>query len=249
MTMPVAVVTGAGSGVGRGVAVRLSTDGHALALVGRTTSTLEETRLLLQRPEEALVHACDVSQEDQVAALFERVVAVYGRVDLLFNNAGVPGPRAPVESIAALEWRRTMDVNVTGSFLCAQQAFRIMREQRPQGGRIVNNGSIAAHAPRPQGAAYSASKHAVSGLTKSLALEGRPYSIACGQIDVGNARTSMVEGAEQGTLQADGSTRPEPTFSVDGVVAAVALMAALPLESNVLSLTILATGMPFVGRG
>jgi NAD(P)-dependent dehydrogenase (short-subunit alcohol dehydrogenase family) len=247
--MPVAVVTGAGSGMGRAVAVRLSADGFSVALTGRTSSTLEETATLLEHPRQCLVHACDVSQEEEVVALFDRVVATFGRVDVLFNNAGIAGPRAPLESTSASEWRETLDTNVIGSFLCARQAFRVMRDQQPQGGRIINNGSIAAQVPRPHGAAYGVSKHAVTGLTRSLALEGREHSIACGQIDVGNASTALTAGSEQGALQPDGSVRPEPTFPVDDVAAAVSFMAGLSLDTNILSLTILATRMPFVGRG
>jgi len=244
---PVAVVTGAGSGLGRSIASALLTDGFRVALLGRRRSRLEETAQAASA--QALVVPTDVADEHQVAAAFDTVVAAWGRVDVLVNNAGVFGPAGDIDEVDVDEWRRTVDVNLTGAFLCARQAFRVMRSQDPRGGRIVNNGSIAAHSPRPRSAAYSATKHAMTGLTRSLELDGRPYDIACGQVDIGNAATDMTAGIAHGATQADGSTRPEPTFDPVHVAEAVLRMARLPLDVNVPFMTIMATGMPYLGRG
>lgn len=245
----IAVVTGAGSGVGRAVAVELLRAGWSVALAGRRAGTLEETAALM--PEgAALVVRTDVSRPDDVAALFAATVDRFGRVDLLFNNAGTFGPGGvPVEELPYEAWRHVVDTNLNGAFLCAQAAYRRMKEQNPQGGRIINNGSVSAHAPRPHSAAYTATKHALTGLTKSLSLDGRAYGIAVGQIDIGNAATDMTVGMGTGALQADGRTVPEPVMDVADVARAVRHMAELPLEANVQFATVLATTMPYVGRG
>ncbi len=243
----VAVVTGAGSGLGRAIARALLEDRFRTALLGRRRDALEET--VGTAPVRAVVLPTDVADERQVAAAFETVVSTWGRIDVLVNNAGTFGPSGDIDEIDVEEWRRTVDVNLTGFFLCAREAFRVMRHQEPRGGRIINNGSIAAHVPRPRSVAYSATKHAVTGLTRSLALDGRPYDIACGQFDVGNAATEMTAGIAEGALQADGSRRPEPTFDPVHVAEAVLRMARLPLDVNVPFMTIAATGMPYLGRG
>ncbi|MEU1124571.1 SDR family oxidoreductase [Streptomyces sp. NPDC005899] len=246
---PIAVVTGAGSGIGRAVALTLSGAGRTVVLAGRQARALEETAAAA-RPGSTLCVPTDVSDPDQVAALFAAVRDRFGRLDLLFNNAGTFGPGAtPVEDLAYEDWRTVVDVNLTGAFLCAQAAFRLMRRQDPQGGRIINNGSVSAHAPRPHSIAYTATKHAVTGLTKSLSLDGRPYRIACGQIDIGNAATDMTERMRTGTLQADGRTAVEPVMAADDVARTVLHMADLPLEANVQFATVMATAMPYVGRG
>jgi NADP-dependent 3-hydroxy acid dehydrogenase YdfG len=242
----VAVVTGAGSGVGRAVAVALLGAGYRVGLAGRRASALQETA---GGHPEALVAPTDVTDPESVAALFRAVLVRWGRVDLLVNNAGTFGPAGPIDEVPVEQWQAAVATNLTGTFLCAREAFAAMRAQQPQGGRIINNGSISAHTPRPGSAAYTATKHAVAGLTKSLALDGRPFDIACGQIDIGNAATEMTAGIAQGARQADGSVRPEPTFDVAHVADAVLYMAGLPLGANVLSLTVMATAMPFVGRG
>jgi NAD(P)-dependent dehydrogenase (short-subunit alcohol dehydrogenase family) len=243
----VAVVTGAGSGLGRSIAHALLGDGFRVALLGRRRSRLEETAgAALPR---ALVVPTDVADEEQVAAAFSAVVSAWARVDVLVNNAGVFGPAGDIDEVDVDEWRRTVDVNLTGAFLCAREAFRLMKHQVPRGGRIINNGSIAAHVPRPRSVAYSASKHAVTGLTRSLAIDGRAYDIACGQIDIGNASTEMTAGMAEGALQADGSRRPEPTFDPVHAAEAVLRIARLPLDVNVPFTTIVATGMPYLGRG
>jgi NAD(P)-dependent dehydrogenase (short-subunit alcohol dehydrogenase family) len=234
MTNPVAVVTGAGSGIGRVVSRALLRAGYRVALAGRRPEALEQTT---EGSAQALVVPADVTDADAVAALFDRVRAEWGRVDLLFNNAGSFGPRGSVDQVSVADWQATVAVNLTGAFLCAHHAFATMRDQQPGGGRIINNGSISAHAPRPRSVAYTATKHAITGLTKSIALDGRPYGIACGQIDIGNAATEMT------------SAIPEPTFDSAHVADAVLFMAGLPLDANVLFLTITATTMPFVGRG
>jgi NAD(P)-dependent dehydrogenase (short-subunit alcohol dehydrogenase family) len=243
-----AVVTGAGSGIGRAVALALLAEGYHVALAGRRADALAETAALAAAGDRALAVPTDVAQPDAVQALFERVGAVWGRLDLLFNNAGM-GAGAPFEDLSLAQWKAVVDVNLTGMFLCAQGAFRLMKTQRPQGGRIINNGSISAMAPRPDSAAYVATKHGVSGLTKSLALDGRAYDIACGQIDIGNAVTPLTERMAAGVKQADGRMVPEPRMDVEHVARAIVFMAGLPLETNVLSMTIMATKMPFVGRG
>jgi NADP-dependent 3-hydroxy acid dehydrogenase YdfG len=242
----VAVVTGAGSGIGRVVARALLGAGYRVALAGRRAPALEETA---GGEPEALVVPTDVADEAAVHALFAAARDAWGRVDLLFNNAGTFGPAGSPDEIAVEAWRAAVDTNLTGSFLCAREAFAAMRAQDPQGGRIINNGSISAHSPRPGSAAYTATKHAITGLTKSLSLDGRPYRIACGQIDIGNAATEMTARMSTGTKQADGSMRPEPTFDAAHVAEAVLFMARLPLDANVQFLTVMATAMPFVGRG
>jgi NAD(P)-dependent dehydrogenase (short-subunit alcohol dehydrogenase family) len=245
-----AIVTGAGSGLGRAIARALLGAGWRVALAGRRPERLRETA----GPDgtldaSSLVLPTDVREPVSVDALFGEVAARWGRLDLLVNNAGAFGPGAPVGEYPIDGWAATVAVNLTGAFLCARAAFRQMARQRPSGGRIINNGSISAHVPRPNAVAYTASKHGVAGLTKALALEGRALGIACGQIDIGNAATEMTRQIEAGALQADGSIRPEPTISAEHVADAVLYMAGLPLEANVLTLTVMATGMPFVGRG
>jgi NAD(P)-dependent dehydrogenase (short-subunit alcohol dehydrogenase family) len=243
-----AVVTGAGSGIGRAVAIALAGAGWSVALAGRRIATLEETAQ--EAGGETLCVQADVSIPDDVSALFAAVRERYGRLDLLFNNAGTFGPRGvPLEDIRYEEWRAVVDVNVTGAFLCAQAAYRQMKDQDPQGGRIINNGSISAHSPRPHSVAYTTTKHAMTGLTKSLSLDGRPYRIACGQIDIGNAATDMTERMQAGILQASGELMEEPVMDVRDVARTVLHMAELPLEANVQFATVLATTMPYVGRG
>jgi NAD(P)-dependent dehydrogenase (short-subunit alcohol dehydrogenase family) len=243
-----AVVTGAGSGIGRAVALALLADGYRVALAGRRAEAVAETAALAAAGDRALTVPTDVTRPEAVSALFAGVQDAWGRLDLLFNNAGAGGS-APFDELTVEQWRAIVDVNLTGMFLCAQGAFRLMKAQRPQGGRIINNGSISAFSPRPDSAAYVATKHGVSGLTKSLALDGRAYDIACGQIDVGNAVTPLTERMPSGTRQADGRMAPEPRMDVAHVARAVVFMASLPLETNVLAMTIMATQMPFVGRG
>ncbi|WP_433397132.1 SDR family oxidoreductase [Streptomyces sp. CA-146814] len=245
----VAVVTGAGSGIGRAVALALAGAGWSLALAGRRAEPLAETAAAAGAPD-ALCVTTDVTDEDEVAALFTAVRERFGRLDLLFNNAGTFGPGGvPVEELAAADWRAVVDVNLTGAFLCAQAAYRLMKEQDPQGGRIINNGSISAHAPRPDSVAYTATKHAITGLTKSLSLDGRPYRIACGQIDIGNAATEMTERMRTGIRQANGELAVEPVMAAADVARTVVHMAELPLEANIPFLTVMATNMPYVGRG
>ena len=244
---PVAVVTGAGSGIGRDIAVGLSGAGYRVALAGRRDGALRETAE--QASGVTLAVPTDVRSEAAVQELFETTVAQWGRVDLLFNNAGGFGPGGPLEDLTLADWTAVIETNLTGSFLCAQAAFRIMKAQDPLGGRIINNGSISAHVPRPNAVAYTASKHAITGLTKQISLEGRPYQIACGQIDIGNAATDMTGRMATGALQADGSIRAEPRMHTRNVTDAVLMMAALPLDANVEFLTIMATNMPFIGRG
>jgi len=243
----IAVVTGAGSGVGRAVALSLAGAGFACVLAGRRAAPLEETA---ERAGAAtLVVATDVGDPEAVRALFDRAVERFGRVDLLFNNAGIGAPPVAVDELDTAQWDEVVRVNLSGAFYCAREAFRVMRQQDPRGGRIINNGSISAHTPRPFSAPYTATKHAITGLTKSLALDGRAFDIACGQIDIGNAATPMTERMAAGVLQPDGTTRPEPTMDVGHVGEAVAHMASLPLEANVLFTTVMATKMPYVGRG
>ncbi|MER7706249.1 SDR family oxidoreductase [Kitasatospora sp. NPDC097605] len=243
----VAVVTGAGSGIGRAVAVELAAGGWRLVLAGRREEALRETGRLSGT--EAAVVPTDVTDPPAVDALFEAAVDRFERVDLLFNNAGTFGPAGTVDELDVDAWRAAVDLNLTGTFLCARAAFRRMRAQRPQGGRIINNGSISAHAPRPRSAAYTATKHAVTGLTKSLSLDGRPYRIACGQIDIGNAATEMTAAMSSGVPQADGRVAVEPTMDVADVARTVRHMAELPLEANVQFATVMASAMPYIGRG
>jgi NAD(P)-dependent dehydrogenase (short-subunit alcohol dehydrogenase family) len=251
-TSRVAVVTGAGSGLGRRVAHALLGAGYRVALAGRRSGSLHETVAGAGAggaEESALIVPTDVGVPESVTALFDAVREKWGRVDLLVNNAGVFGPSAAVDEISYGDWQHIVDTNLTGALLCAQQAVRMMKAQRPRGGRIINNGSISAHTPRPNSVAYTATKHAMTGLTKSISLDGRAYDIACGQIDIGNAATEMTEGIAQGARQADGSLAAEPTFDAEHVAQAVLYMAGLPLDANVQFLTITATKMPFIGRG
>jgi NAD(P)-dependent dehydrogenase (short-subunit alcohol dehydrogenase family) len=241
----IAVVTGAGSGIGAAAVQALAADGWSVILAGRRQAPLEA----VAGPVGGLVVPTDVTDEASVRALFDRVVHEHGRLDLLVNNAGTFGPARDLDEISLQEWQEVVAVNLTGVFLCSREAFRIMRAQSPQGGRIINNGSISAQVPRPLSALYTATKSAVTGLTKSLSLDGRPYDIACGQLDVGNAATEMTDRMAAGVRQADGSVRPEPRMPVDGVGRAVAYMASLPLDANVAHLTVHATKMPYVGRG
>ncbi len=246
---PVVIVTGAGSGIGRAVARRLAGAGYRVVLAGRRVETLQAALSELPADPEAFAVPTDVTEPESVTALFNAVAERAGRVDVLINNAGVFGPAAPVEDYPHDGWSATVQTNLTGAFLCAQAAFRQMIRQRPSGGRIVNNGSLSAHVPRPNAVAYTATKHGISGLTKALALEGRRHGIACGQIDIGNAATDMTRQLEVGALQADGSILAEPTMSADAVAEAVLYMVTLPLTANVLSMTVMASGMPYVGRG
>ncbi|WP_232629899.1 SDR family oxidoreductase [Methylobacterium sp. Leaf118] len=247
MTGGVAVVTGAGSGIGRAVAQGLAAAGWRLVLAGRRRAALETVAAAL--PGAALCVPTDVSDPAAVEALFAEAAARFGRIDLLFNNAGIFTPAARVDEVAVEDWLASVNVNLTGAFLCTRTAFRRMRTQEPRGGRIINNGSLAAHVPRPMSAPYSATKHAITGLTRATALDGRPFGIACGQIDVGNAQTEMTESFGQGARQADGTIRPEPFMQAQDVAEAVVYMAGLPLSANVLFMTVMATGMPYVGRG
>jgi NAD(P)-dependent dehydrogenase (short-subunit alcohol dehydrogenase family) len=251
---PAVVITGAGSGIGRDIAIAMLKAGHRVALAGRNAESLHATAALhatgaAGASGEALVVPADVRSAESVGGLFAAAVAAWGRVDVLVNNAGTFGTGAPLEDVPVEVWNAVIDTNLTGSFLCAQAAFRQMRHQEPQGGRIINNGSVSAHVPRPFAAAYTASKHAITGLTKAISLEGRPYRIACGQIDIGNAATEMTGAFGTGVPQADGSVRAEPLMDTRHVTDAVLLMAGLPLDANVEFLTIMATNMPFIGRG
>lgn len=246
----IAVVTGAGSGIGRATALALIKEGYSVVLAGRRIEALEQTldHTGADRAR-AIVIPTDVSDAASVRALFAKTKEKFGRLDLLFNNAGTNVPAIPLEDLSVEQWKQVIDVNLTGAFLCIQEAFRLMKSQSPRGGRIINNGSISAHAPRPNSAPYTASKHAISGLTRSAALDGRKYDIACGQIDIGNAETEMAAKMKAGVMQASGEIAVEPTMDVEHVARAVLYMASLPLEANVLFLTVMATKMPFVGRG
>ncbi len=245
-----ALVTGAGGGIGRAAALALAKAGWHIALTGRRAPPLEETAkeiaALGQRP---FVHPCDIGDPKAVGELFEAVAEAFGRLDLLFNNAGAGAPAIPMEELSYAQWKAVVDVNLTGAFLCAQGAISMMKKQTPMGGRIINNGSISAHSPRPNSAPYTATKHAITGLTKSIALDCRKYDIACGQIDIGNALTDMARKMTLGVPQADGRIAVEPMIEATQVADAIVHMAALPLSANILSLTIMATKMPFVGRG
>ncbi|HTR64661.1 MAG TPA: SDR family oxidoreductase [Terriglobales bacterium] len=245
-----ALVTGAGSGIGKQVAIALSREGYAVALAGRHRNSLEAVILAAgDSGSQMFVAPTDVSDAASVALLFAQIKERFGRLDLLFNNAGIAAASKLLEDLTIDEWRAVVDTNLTGAFLCTQEAFKIMKAQSPQGGRIINNGSISAHSPRPNSAPYTATKHAITGLTKSTSLDGRKYNIACGQIDIGNAATSMAEGMKKGVPQANGSIAVEPTMDPEQVARAVVYMAGLPLDANVLFLTVMATKMPFVGRG
>ncbi len=246
----VAIVTGAGSGIGRATSLALLADGYSVALAGRRPDALDQSvGLAGEASSRALAVPTDVTDPASVAALFEATVRAFGRLDLLFNNAGTGAPAVPLEDLPFEAWRDTIDANVTGSFLCIQEAFRRMKAQDPRGGRIINNGSISAHVPRPNSAPYTASKHAITGLTRSVALDGRKHDIACGQVDVGNADTEMATRMKAGILQPDGAIAVEPTIDPAHVAAAVLSMASLPLDANILFLTVMATKMPYVGRG
>jgi NAD(P)-dependent dehydrogenase (short-subunit alcohol dehydrogenase family) len=250
MTNRIAIVTGAGSGIGRAVATRLQRSGYSVVLAGRRPEKLQAT-VALADPEggRMLAVPTDVARPDEVRRLFASARDTFGRVDVLFNNAGRGAPAIPMEDLTYEQWCSVVDVNLTGAFLCAQEAIRIMKSQDPRGGRIINNGSISAHVPRPLSAPYTATKHAITGLTKSIALDGRPYDITASQIDIGNAATEMTERMTEGVLQANGTKAPEPRMDVNHVADAVLYMANLPLETNVLFMTVMATKMPFVGRG
>jgi len=245
-----AIVTGAGSGIGRATALAFLGDGYTVVLAGRRPEALAETASLAGVDgSRALVVPTNVTDPESVRALFAEVKRSMGRLDLLFNNAGIAAPAVPLDDLTFEQWRRVVDVNLTGTFLCTQAAFRLMKEQNPGGGRIINNGSISAHAPRPNSAPYTATKHAITGLTKSTALDGRAFDICCGQIDIGNAETDMTARIKEGVLQASGAKLVEPTIEVEHVARAVLYMAGLPLDANVLFLTVMASKMPFVGRG
>jgi NAD(P)-dependent dehydrogenase (short-subunit alcohol dehydrogenase family) len=244
----VAIVTGAGSGIGKQVAIALAREGYAVALAGRRKEPLEATAAEVKESA-TLVVPTDVSDPASVKALFDVTREKFGRLDLLFNNAGVGARPLPLEDLPFEQWKKVIDINLNGAFLCTQEAFRIMKAQQPRGGRIINNGSISAHAPRPNSAPYTASKHGMSGLTKATSLDGRKYNIACGQIDIGNAATEMTARMSQGVPQANGAIEVEPTFDANHVARAVIYMASLSLDANVLFMTVIATAMPFVGRG
>ena len=245
-----AIVTGAGSGIGRAVALALAKDGYAVALAGRRKDALQATAEQAKAAgARTLVVPTDVGDPAAVRALFAAAKEAFGRLDVLFNNAGTGAPAVPLEDLSYEQWRTVVDANLTGAFLCTQEAIKIMKAQQPRGGRIINNGSISAHAPRPNSVAYTATKHAVTGLTKASALDGRKYDIACGQIDIGNARTPLAARMADGVPQANGEIKPEPLMDVDHVGEAVLHMANLPLETNVQFMTIMATKMPFIGRG
>jgi NAD(P)-dependent dehydrogenase (short-subunit alcohol dehydrogenase family) len=247
-TTGIAIATGAGTGIGRSAAQHLARGGWTIVAAGRRQEPLDETLASLEG-DGHIVLATDVADADAVGALFAKTVEMFGRVDLVFNNAGVGPPPVPFDELTVSDWQRVVDINLTGSFLCARSAFAQMKKQDPRGGRIINNGSISAHTPRPNSAPYTATKHAITGLTKSISLDGRAFDIACGQIDIGNAATNMVEIMKRGVPQADGSVKPEATMHVDETGRAVAYMASLPLDANVLTMTVMANQMPFVGRG
>ena len=246
----IAMVTGAGSGIGKTVALALARAGYALVLAGRRAEAIEAVAAEIHMGGgTALAVPTDVGDPDSVDALFARTTETYGRLDVLFNNAGAGAPAVPLEDLAFADWQKVVAVNLTGVFLCTRAAFRLMKAQDPRGGRIINNGSISAHVPRPYSVAYNATKHGVSGITKSAALDGRPYDIACGQVDIGNAATDMTEKMTEGVLQADMSRKAEPRMDVEAVADAVVYMAGLPLSANVFTMTVMATKMPYVGRG
>ena len=246
----VAVVTGAGSGIGRAVALALLTEGYAVVLAGRRKEPLEETAKQAKAAgSRALAVPTDVSDPASIRALFAKTRQTFGRLDLLFNNAGIGAPAIPLEDLTYEQWKSVVDTNLSGAFLCTQEAFKIMKSQQPRGGRIINNGSISAHAPRPNSAPYTTTKHAITGLTKSTSLDGRKYDIACGQIDIGNAATEMTARMKQGVPQANGSIAVEPTIDPEHIARAVVYMASLPPDANVQFITVMATKMPFIGRG
>ncbi len=246
----IVLVTGAGSGIGRAVSIALQAAGYTVVLAGRREAELQKTAALAQGSGEPMMPIpTDVSQPTSVRALFAAIREAFGRLDVLFNNAGINAPSIPLEDLSFEQWSAVVAINLTGAFLCTQEAFRLMKEQNPQGGRIINNGSISAYVPRPNSAPYTATKHAITGLTKSTSLDGRPFNIACGQIDIGNAGTEMTERMESGVLQANGAIVPEPRMDVQHVADAFLYMANLPLDANVQCMTVMATKMPFIGRG
>ena len=246
----VAIVTGAGTGIGKAASLALLAEGYSVTLAGRRVEPLEAARVDAgEAGERALVVPTDVAQPEAVWALFARTKEAFGRLDVLFNNAGIGAPAVPLEDMTFDQWQSVVDINLTGSFLCTQEAIKIMKAQKPMGGRIINNGSVSAYTPRPHSAPYTATKHAVCGLTKSTSLDGRKYDIACGQIDIGNTATEMTDRMDAGVAQANGSIVVEPTMAVDNVARAVVYMASLPLDANVQFMTVMATKMPYIGRG
>jgi len=246
----VALVTGAGTGIGKSSVLQLLGDGYSVVLAGRRIEPLEETIAEAEVDDaRAIAVPTDVGNPESVAALFEKAEATFGRLDVLFNNAGIGSPRMNMEDLPVEDWQRVVDTNLTGSFVCAQHAIKIMKNQSPQGGRIINNGSISAYTPRPDAVAYTTTKHAITGLTKQISLDGRKYNIACSQVDVGNAATPMTARMQGGVLQANGETMPEPTFNVEHVGETVLYISNLPLDANIQFVTIMATQMPYVGRG
>ena len=248
--LKVALITGAGSGIGKASALALAKEGYAIVLAGRRQDALDAVADEISAlGAQVLAVPTDVGDAGAVSALFAKTMEKFGRLDLLFNNAGMGAPGVPLEDLSLAQWQTVVNVNLTGSFLCTQEAFRIMKAQTPMGGRIINNGSISAHAPRPNSSPYTATKHAITGLTKASSLDGRKYDIAVGQIDIGNAATDMTERMNNGVPQANGSTMIEPRMNVDAVAKAVVYMASLPLDANVLFMTVMATKMPYVGRG
>ena len=245
----VAVITGAGTGIGRAAVVALARDGFDVVLAGRREEPLRETAGLLDDGTRSLIVPTDISIIEEIDALFDKVRSEFGRLDVLFNNAGGGAPRIPMEDLDVADWKKCVDVNLTGAFVCAQHAIRIMKAQDPKGGRIINNGSVSAHSPRPNTPAYTATKHAITGLTKSISLDGRQHNIACSQLDIGNADTPLGERFKSGVPQANGQIAVEPVFDVEHCGSAVAYMAGLPLNTNVQFMTIMATNMPYIGRG
>jgi len=245
----IALVTGAGSGIGRAVALAMRAAGYTVTLAGRRGAQLEETAAMADDPGAMHAIPTDVSQPDSVKALFAAIYQKFGRLDVLFNNAGANAPGIAIEDLSYEQWSTVVSVNLTGAFLCAQQAIRLMKSQQPRGGRIINNGSLSAHVPRPNSAPYTSTKHAIEGLTKCISLDGRAYDIACSQIDIGNAATEMSARLAVGALQPNGDVVPEPRFDVKHVADAVVYMASLPLDANVQFMTVMATKMPFIGRG
>ena len=249
MDSKVAIVTGAGTGIGKHTTLALLKVGYRVVLAGRRQELLDEVVAESAAGERALAVRTDVADADSIAALFAKTKETFGRLDLLFNNAGTGGPPVPLEDLTIEQWQRVVDINLTGSFLCTQHAIRLMKDQQPKGGRIINNGSISAHVPRPNSAPYTSTKHALTGLTRSTFLDGREHNIVCGQIDIGNAHTPMTARMGRGAKQADGSIKPEPTMAVENVAQAVVYMDSLPLDANVPFITVMASSMPFIGRG
>ena len=245
----VAIVTGGGTGIGKHSALALLRDGYSVVIAGRRMELLEQTKAEAGADAPILAVRTDVGDPESVRRLFAKTMQAFGRLDVLFNNAGHGAPRIPMEDLTYEEWQRVVDTNLTGTFLCTQEAIKIMKAQEPMGGRIINNGSIAAYAPRPDSAPYTSTKHAITGLTKATSLDGRKYNIACGQIDIGNAATDMTSSMKDGAPQADGSLKVEPTFNVEHVASTVVYMSNLPLDTNVQFITIMATDMPYIGRG